>query len=130
MKSYKGTITQKVFSKIFRSCRIHALLSKPVTSLPSEITGSYMYYTKDGTITVETSTVAAHSPNHSQNYRNLVKLLNQSLLSTPPQFSLGFRFFHLEGISDELVQLIGAVMSLDTDTIIDIVHNTNTTDVP
>ena len=28
------------------------------------------------------------------------------------------------------MQLLGAVMSLDTDTILDIVHNTTTTDVP
>ena len=57
MNSYKGIITKPMFSKIFRSCRINCLLSKPVTSLPSEIMGNYMYYTPDGTITVESSTV-------------------------------------------------------------------------
>lgn len=131
MNSYKGIITKPMFSKIFRSCRINSLLSKPITALNSEIMGNYMYYTPDGTITVESSTVflSLLVRANQQNYRNLVKLLNQSLLSSPSQFTLGFRFFHLDGISDELVQLLGAVMSLDTDTIIDIVHNTTTTDV-
>lgn len=130
MNSYKGVITKPMFSKIFRSCRINSLLSKPITALNSEIMGNYMYYTPDGTITVESSTVfLLLARTDQQNYRSLVKLLNQSLLSSPSQFTLGFRFFHLDGISDELVQLLGAVMSLDTDTIIDIVHNTTTTDV-
>ena len=113
MSNCKVHITKEVFRRIFRSCRINSLLSHPSAVPQSDITGSYMYYQKDGTISEETTT----------DYRKLVKMLNQSLIDGSPSYVLGFRFFHLEGVSDELVQLIGAVMNLDLDTILDILHN-------
>lgn len=58
-----------------------------------------------------------------------MKMLNQSLIDGSPSYVLGFRFFHLEGVSDELVQLIGAVMNLDLDTILDILHNISSAEV-
>lgn len=57
MSNCKVHITKDIFRRIFRSCRINSLLSHPSAVPQSDITGSYMYYQKDGTISEETTTV-------------------------------------------------------------------------
>ena len=62
-------------------------------------------------------------------YREVMRELTVSLGKPVTNFAQSFRYVHIEGITADLVQLVGAVIDLDLDTILDISPTSTATKV-
>ena len=64
-----------------------------------------------------------------QDYRAVYDALNSCVQHGHDSYMLNFHFLHIAGLSDTLVQLVGAVLNLDLDTLLDITPTNTSVEV-
>lgn len=64
-----------------------------------------------------------------QDYRAVYTILNSCMQHNYDSYTSNFHFLHIAGLSDTVVQLMGAVLNLDLDTLLDITPSNTSIDV-
>ena len=64
-----------------------------------------------------------------QDYRAVYTILNSCIQHNYDSYTSNFHFLHIAGLSDTVIQLMGAVLNLDLDTLLDITPSNTSIDV-